>query len=119
VEDHVERLPVSIGLFVLALLVGLLVVLIVPAMGASDWVTFPTALAVIVGVFALCIRVSTPGPRRRGTFAGRAWGVRLYRTGPSPSLEEVAQQLEEGARRRRRGRMVRKRGGSHGKPRRR
>jgi hypothetical protein len=113
------RLPASIGLFVLALLVGLLVVLIVPATGASDWVTFPVALAVVVGVFAVCLRVYTPEPKRRGTFAGRAWGIRLYPTGPSPSFEEVAQQLEEGARRRRRGKVVRKRGGSHGKPRRR
>jgi hypothetical protein len=113
----VERVPAYIGLFVLALLVGLLVVLTVPATGASDWVTFPATLAVIVSVFVLCVCTSTPGPKRHGRFAGREMGIRLYRTGTSPTLEEVAGQLEEGARRRRRGRVVSAHHTPHERPR--
>ncbi len=111
-----DRFIAYCGFFVLAMLVGLLVILIAPAAGAPDIITFPGALLSTLGVFVLCICTYTPGSERSSHYAGRSIGIRLYRIGASPTFEEVAEQLEEGARKRRRGRPVKKRHRSHGKP---
>ncbi|MDQ2786181.1 MAG: hypothetical protein M3Y58_14400 [Chloroflexota bacterium] len=111
-----DRFIAYCGFFVLATLFGLLMILIAPAAGAPDYVTFPGALIVTFGVFVVCVRTYTPGPLPRGRGGPRNLGIRLYNVGPSPTLEEVAEQLEEGVRKRRRGRPAQKRYRSHGKP---
>lgn len=110
-----DRFVAYCGFFVLAMLVGLLVILIAPAAGAPDIITFPGALIVTLGVFVLCVRTYTPGSGRSSHYARRPIGIRLYRVGASLTMEEVAAQLEEGARKRRRGRPIQARQRSHGK----
>ncbi len=110
-----SRFVAGCGMFVLAMLVGSLVILIAPAVGAPDYVTFPGAAMVTFGVFALCMRPYTPGPSSAGRHGPRNIGIRLYNVGPSPTLEEIAEQLDEGARKRRHGRSSRARQRSHGK----
>ncbi|MHB8644950.1 MAG: hypothetical protein ACYDAR_04075 [Thermomicrobiales bacterium] len=109
-----DRLVAGWRLFILAMLVGSLVLLIAPAAGVPDFIIFPGAAMVTLGVFALCIRASTPWSRPIGRRGPRNLGIRLYSVGPSPTLEEIAEQLDEGARKRRHGRRIRARQRSHG-----
>lgn len=110
-----DRFIAYCGLFILAMLVGLLVIIIAPMAGSPDYVTFPGALIVTLGVFVFCVRTYTPEPLPRGRGRPRNLGIRLYNVGPSPTLEEVAAQLDEGARKRRHGRSIRTRHHAHGK----
>jgi len=103
------------SLFGLASLVGMLVIVVLSYFGAPDWITFPAAVVATLSVFVICVRLYTPWPEPPQSHAIRGFGVRLFTIGPSPSLEQFAEELEAGARKRSRGTRRRKANRTHGK----